>query len=40
MTRELYAEAWEHILTSCRKENQMKEDLMRDPSFDIGEAFR
>lgn len=40
LTRELYAAAWEHILLSNQRENQLKAELMRDSQFDIGEAFR
>jgi hypothetical protein len=39
-TRELYREAWTHVLDSIAQENFHKANLMRDPSFDIGEAFR
>ena len=40
LARELYAQAWDQILDSSLIENRLKADLMRDPSFDIGEAFR
>lgn len=40
LTRELYAAAWEHILQSNQRENQLKAELMRDSQFDIGDAFR
>jgi hypothetical protein len=40
LARELYASAWEHVLQSAYGENLLKDDLMRDPEFDVNEAFR
>lgn len=40
VTRELYAQAWEHILQSASRENQLKTELMRDTEFEISDAFR
>jgi hypothetical protein len=40
VTRELYAQAWEHILQSASRENKLKAELMRDSNFEISDAFR
>jgi hypothetical protein len=38
-TRDLYKEAWEHVLHSLQQENMMKTEIMKQPSFDVHKAF-
>ncbi len=39
-TRELYKEAWEYVLHSLQQENMLKNELMKQPSFDVAKAFK